>query len=303
MALVLILAQQSPSTGHVTFKNTNGHVFRIGTDLDAQPEDVTSLLDQLAPGGGDAWLASSHDGSRLLLSTERWDPSCMGWACLAVANDTLSNGAAVHAGAAVLHPSAIGAIADDARIVFPAAGGPHTVDLWRVDPVGGAWSAPVLLTRESPFDYATEPALAWDETKLLFDCGYQPYATVGTAICEVGMDGSGLRIVLGPDGVQPAFAGARTLDHPGYARDGSILFGAERNGVQIWRLPPDGAAPEAVGNVFNSDNRPCVLPNGSVVSQLQNDSTYALKVMQVSDHTFALLQAGDVAPDSLACGG
>jgi hypothetical protein len=303
LALALIVAQQAPPGGHVTFKNNNGHVYRIGTDLDAKPEDITSMLDELAPGGGDAWLASSHDGSRLLLSSERFDPSCKGWACLAVANDSISSGMAVHTDTGVLHPSAMGTIANDGRIVLAAAGGPHTVDLWRVDPVGGTWSAPVLLTRESPFAYATEPALAWDDTKLLFDCGYQPYATVGTAICEVRMDGSGFHVVLGPEGVQPAFAGARTLDHPGYTRDGGIVFGAERNGVEIWRLAPGSAAPEAVGSVFDGDNRPCVMPSGSIVSQLQNDSSYALKLMLPSDHTFVLLQAGDMAPDSLACGG
>jgi hypothetical protein len=308
--LVLALHGQvanAEGSGHVTFRRADGHVFRSEIQVDSTPQDVSAVLDTLAPGGVDEWLATSHDGSRLLLNTQRWDPECAGWGCLAVINAELTSGRAVHAGsgAAVVHAEGFSAIAHDGRIVFPRSGGPHALDLWRLDSSGNDWATPVLLTRESPFQYNTEPALSADESRVAFDCGDQPYAAAGTAICEVGMDGSGLRVVLGPTGVQPEMAGAQALDHPTYASDGSIVFSADRDGTQVWRMMPGASAPTLVASVFKNDNRPCVLPNGSIASQWLSEGgdTYLLKVMLAGDKTFVTVPVGDMAGETLGCGG
>jgi hypothetical protein len=309
---VLMLALQvqvadAEGSAHVTFRRADGHVFRSEIQVDSTPQDVSTVLDTLAPGGVDEWLATSHDGSRLLLNTQRWDPECVGWGCLAVVNAELTSGRAVHAGigAAVVHAEGFSAIAHDGRIVVPLSGGPHALDLWRLDTSGSDWAAPVLLTRESKYQNNTEPALSPDESRVVFDCGDQPYAVAGTALCEVGMDGSGLRVVLGPTGVQPELAGAQTLDHPTYASDGSIVFSADRDGTQVWRLASSGSTPAVVASVFKNDNRPCVLPNGSIASQWLSEGgdTYQLKVMLPSDRTFVTLSVGDMAGETLGCGG
>jgi hypothetical protein len=310
LAVLLIAAPGHASAdggGHVTFRGTDGHVYRSGIQVDSTPQDVSAVLDTLAPGGVDEWLATSHDGSRLLLNTQRWDPECVGWGCLAVVNADLSRGRAVHAGigVAVVHADGFSAIAHDGRIVFPQSGGAHALDLWRLDTAGNDWAAPVVLTRESPYQYNTEPALSPDESRVVFDCGDQPYAGPGTALCEVGIDGSGLRVLLGPSGVQPEMAGAQALDHPTYASDGSIVFSADRDGTQVWRIGASGGAPVLLASVFKNDNRPCVLPNGSIASQWLSDATdaYFLKVMLPSDRTFVTLTVGDMAAETLGCGG
>jgi len=307
---VLMLAMQgqvasADSTGHVTYRRLDGHVFRSGIQVDSTPQDVSAVLDTLAPGGVDEWLATTRDGSRLLLNTQRWDPECVGWGCLAVVNAELSSGRAVHAGigAGVVHAEGFSAIAQDGRIVFPQSGGPHALDLWRLDPSGNDWAAPVLLTRESQYQDNTEPALSPDESRVVFDCGDQPYAAAGTALCEVGMDGSGLRVVLGPTGVQPEMTGAQALDHPTYASDGSIVFSADRGGTQVWRIGASGGAPMLVASAFKNDNRPCVLPNGSIASQWLSADAYLLKVMLPTDRTFVTLTVGDMAAETLGCGG
>jgi hypothetical protein len=309
-ALLVLLVQgqvaNADGSGHVTFRRSDGHVYRTGVQVDSTPQDVSAVLDTLAPGGVDDWLATSHDGSRLLLNTQRWDPECIGWGCLAVVNAELTSGRAVHAGigAAVVHAEGFSAIAHDGRIVFPQSGGPHALDLWRLDPSGNDWSTPVLLTRESAYQYNSEPALSPDETRVVFDCGDQPYAVAGTALCEVALDGVGLRVVLGPTGVQPELVGALTLDHPTYAPDASIVFSADRDGTQVWRLAAGGGVPSVVASVFKDDNRPCVLPNGSIASQWLPESgdVYLLKVMLTSDRTFVTPSVGDMAPETLGCG-
>jgi hypothetical protein len=164
---------------------------------------------------------------------------------------------------------------------------------------------PILVTAASPYPYNSEPALSPDETKAVFNCGNQPYGGTGTALCEVGIDGQGFHVVIGPTGVQPEFAGAQAVDHASYAPDGSLVFRADRSSTQVWRLPPGDKTPVVVGNVFDNDNAPCVLPNGGIASLWLGDTgspnTYQIKFMLPSDRTFVVLPAGDIAPDEIGC--
>ena len=289
------------------FRGTDGHLYRIGTQVDSTPQDISAALDKLAPGGVDEWLTSSPDGARFLVSTQRWDPECLSWPCLAVVSGDLSAGGSVHAGGGVVHAQGAGFLLRNGTIIVPMPGDAHAVDLWRLDPAGAQWSAPVRLTGASKFAYNTDPSLSPDEKQVVFDCADQPYTPAGTAICAVGVDGSGFQLLLGPKGVQPEFAGAQSVTHPAYAPDGSLVFSAEHGDTQIWRLAPGASTPELSGSVFKNDNAPCVLPNGSIASLWYSDAAasgggYALKVMRAEERTFVLLPAGEVAPDSITCG-
>jgi hypothetical protein len=277
----------------------------MATQVDAVAEDVSAALDNLAPGASDAWLTASRDGSQLLLETGRWDPECVGWACLAVVSADLASGRVVRAAGALAHSDGLGAISATGRIVYPSSGGPHTLDLWRIDPAGADWSAATPLTTSSPYAFNSQPALSPDETKVAFACGDQPYGGAGTALCEVGLDGKSLRIVLGPVGAQPEFAGAQALAHPTYAADGSFVFSADRIDTQVWRLGPGETTPVLVTSVFRNDNSPCALPNGTIatlwLSEAASASGYQLKIMLPSDHSFFTRPAADVDGDAIGC--
>jgi hypothetical protein len=97
------------------------------------------------------------------------------------------------------------------------------------------------------------------------------------------------------------------VTHAAYAPDGSLVFSADRGETQVWRLGSGASTPELIGTEFKNDNTPCVLPNGSIASMWYADSqgngASVLKVMLEEDHTFVLPPAGDVAPDSISCGG
>jgi hypothetical protein len=69
--------------GVITYALPDGGVYRLAAEEGAEPEDISAALDTLAP-GADEWLNLSPGGDWLLLSTERFDPQCEGWPCLAV---------------------------------------------------------------------------------------------------------------------------------------------------------------------------------------------------------------------------
>ena len=71
----------------------------------------------------------------------------------------------------------------------------------------------------------------------------------GTAVCEVGTDGTGFRAIIGPeDG--PGGAATNALRHPDYAPDGGIVFEADWYGEQIWRIPSSGGTAVRITDDF-----------------------------------------------------
>ena len=142
----------------------------------------------------------------------------------------------------------------------------------------------------------------------LFNCADEPYGATGTAICEVGSDGSGFRVVLTPADGPAGSPNAGALYSPDYAPDGSIVFEADWNGEQIWRLPVGATVPVVVADAFNNDNAPCVLPDGRIASLWLNrpggEGLHELKVMSPDGSSFYMALAGaDVAGAGLGCGG
>ncbi|HVO71205.1 MAG TPA: hypothetical protein VMT24_14240 [Aggregatilineaceae bacterium] len=303
------MATPMPGGGVITYHLPEGHVYRLRAQEGAQPEDVSLALNALAPGSEDDWLSISPDGAWLLLSTDRFDPQCAGWPCLALIQADLSAGEVVRAGDEMIHPSGFGAVASGgALIVYPDGGGPHDLDLWAISLAGDTWSRPVLLTGDSPFAWNAQPAIVADGGRLLFDCGDQPYAGMGTAICEVRADGADFRVVWTPDEIPLGEPAGTALHHADYASDGSLVWEADWGGERVWRLSPDGSGPVLVAGQLGNDNSPCVLPDGRIVSlwlQRPGNSQghHEIKVMAADGNRYFMALAGiDVEDSGLGCG-
>ena len=277
-------------------------LYRLAANTDATPEDLGPALDALASPAPDDWVNISPDGELLLLGTERFDPECVGWVCLAVVPADLAAAEVVRVGEEIVHPEGRGAIAGD-TVVFPAGGGPHDADLWAIRRQGDAWSERLLLTGDSSYAFHAEPALSADGTRVVFECGDVPYGEAGTALCEVGTDATGFRVVLTPEDAPPGLTTTGALRHPTYAPDGAIVFAATWDGT-IWRLPTAGAL-EAVGVAFNNDNAPCALPDSRVASlwlaRPGGSGLPELKVMAADGTSYAMLVT-DADIETIGCG-
>ena len=102
------------SGGFVTYALPDGGgVFRLAAQPGAQPEDVSAALETIAP-GMDEWLATAPDGAWLLTSTDRFDPACAGWPCLAVLSADLATVETVTVDDAPLHTEGVAALGQDA---------------------------------------------------------------------------------------------------------------------------------------------------------------------------------------------
>jgi hypothetical protein len=264
---------------------------------------VSAGLDALSAAPDD-WIEVSADGAWLLLATQRFDDACAGWPCLAVAPADLSSGEVVRTSADVVHAEGAAAIAGGAvLIVYAASGGPNEVDLWTITRQGDIWSDPLLLTADSPYAYHDAPALSVDGGQVVFDCGDQPYAAEGTAICEAATDGSTFRVVLTPQDAPDGIAPDGAHHHPGYAPDGSIVF-QSRWTEGLWRVAGDGA-PAPIGS-FANEASPCVLPDGRIASLWMgregSGGISELKVMTPDGASYVMLLT-EMQIEGIGCGG
>ncbi len=303
----------SDSSGVITY-TLAGHVYRIAAQNGAQPEDISQVLDALAPGtqntAQDEWLNVSPDGAWLLTSTDRFDPECAGWPCLALIPADLSAAEVIRVNGEIIHSggfSAVGSTGD--LIVYPANGGPHTLDLWAITRTDQGWTGPVLLTADSPYAWNSQPALSFDGSTVLFDCGDQPYGAAGTAICLVNMDGSGFKDLLTPDLLPVVNASEIALHHADFLPgDSSYVFESNwSGGEQVWRMASNGII--LIAQAFTNDNSPCALPDGQIVSLWLNrpengPGYHEIKVMSADGSAyFMVLTDADVLDGGIGCGG
>ncbi|MBX3029750.1 MAG: hypothetical protein KF809_06295 [Chloroflexi bacterium] len=296
--------------GWIVFEATDGdgvrHLYRIEAAAGATPEDLTPALDALGGGSMDEAISISPDGEWLAIGAGRFDPQCEGWPCssivradLTVAETPLVDGQPIHAEGWSIVGSGGG------LVVYPLSGGPHALDLWAITREGSGWSQPVLLTGDSPYAFNHTASLSADGTRIVFDCGDEPYAGAGTAICEAGTDGSGSRVVVTPDQGPPGSAADGALHHPDYEPDGSIVFQATWDGA-LWRVPAGGGAPVRVGPVVVGDSAPCVLADGRIASiwfgREGSEGIPDIKLMTPDGSAYALLLTGMPVED-ITCGG
>jgi hypothetical protein len=251
-------------TGHAYYA-VGDEVFRIEAAAGAAPENVSAVLSAVAPGGRDRFVSASGNGAWIVMSSEK--AGC-GGECLARVPGDLSAVEPVLAGGAEVYVEGGSAIDDTGdRIVFSAKGGPHEVDLWLTERSGGAWGAPALLTGASTYTFNNMPAMNREGTHVVFDCGQNPYPEDGANdACEVALDGTGFRRVVGPDTLPDARFDKVQNPHPG--PDG-VLFEAswpvEGDSPElIWRLPACGGEPEPIGRAFPNAVSPCALADGTL---------------------------------------
>ncbi|MCA9979525.1 MAG: right-handed parallel beta-helix repeat-containing protein [Anaerolineales bacterium] len=305
-----LIPTPNPETAGVIVYRLGERVYRVNTAV-GTPEDLTAALDALYPAGADDWVNISPDGQWLLFSSPRFDPECVGWACLILTSADLSSYEVITAGDSFIHPDTIGAVASGGNvIVYPADGETHATDLFVIARAADGWGDPVNLTAtHSPHDYNEGPALSADGTTLLFDCGPTPYRQEGTAVCEIGIDGSGFREVVRPiDGPGSSGTADASVAHADYGSSGEIVFEADWDGEFIWRIPVGGGAPEKIGAAYSNDNSPCVLPNGRIASLWLNRpgngvGVHELKVMSAvgGDEQMVLIDV-DVVDAGIGCG-
>lgn len=219
----------------------------------------------------DRGAAFSPNGEWMIVNLDRG--SCVGWGCLYLGRS--DDPASIRpmqvrfTSDSLLHVdgAAIGDGGD--LVVYPGEPGVdgHQYDLWATRLVDGEWTMPVLLTTDSIYPYNKLPRLSPDGTRVLFGCSYEIYGYDN--ICEVGIDGTGHRVVLHPDQAPPGIVAERgaSLDSPRYEPDGSILFSTTWTGEQLWRLRPGADDPVRVLGPFDVGViQPCVLSSGHIVA-------------------------------------
>ncbi len=282
--------------------NYKGTYLLIEAKAGASPAPVEPALNQLSP-GKDTRMNLGADGS-IVVETTRFGCSD---ACLAVFTPDLTRGERVLAGGNPVTNmrDVVPAVAGNGTIVVFGGQGPHSRDLFVSAKAGGAWSAPKLLTGGSNQPNNFKPSIAPDGTKVVFDCGTNPFGADSTSICEVGLDGAGFRKIVGPEGGP---GGGKNTHSPSYGRDGSIVFEGEWGAEQVWRIPPGSVAPALVNGTYSNDNTPCVLPNGKIASLwLQRagnpQGNHELKVMSADGASMDMLVTGlDIDDIGLGCG-
>lgn len=297
------------AAGEIVYSTTDG-IYRVQAVDGAQPENLSTVLDTFWPGGSDIGVNVSHDGEWIIFSSDgRFDCNS---GCVGVLTGDLSAVEPVkfQNGSNLRWVESLAIAAGGNLIVYRDGGGSHVKDLWAITRVGNAWSDPVELTAGSSFDFNSRPSISADGSKVIFSakCSNCNYPT----IAQVNSDGTGFSILLnpedGPYGQEPG-----GFSQPVYAPGGSIVFESDwvaSGGAHelIWRLSAVGATPEIVASYYGSDNSPCVLPDGRIVSLrygggAEGYSYHQLKVMNADGSNSILPALGAAVLDiGYGCG-
>jgi len=240
-------------------------VYRVEARSGAAPEDVSARLERFGTGSRDRWLVPSANGAWLVLSTDRLSCPSIG-ECLAIAPADLATLEAVRPGGEDVGFEGTPAVGDAGDLViYASGGGPHMRDVWATQRGSSGWGAATLLTGSSTRGFNGSPALTHDGRRVLFDCGASPYPEGGDSdACEVGVDGSGFRVLVRHDllpGAREAF-----VQFPHDSADGVLFQGSWPIGTEtpetIWLLPTAGGAPTPIGRALSNAVSPCGLRDG-----------------------------------------
>lgn len=260
--------------GTITFTSV-GEVYRVTAVADAEPENISARLDEVAE-GIDTTLEVSPDGQWLLVETTRADPACAGWACLALVPSSLALAEAQPIylpSFEVVHTSSLPALGQDAERMVYVDEGDNRRDLFLIEQEGVdeagriLWSEPLLLTGDSPYEWNDNPRLHPTEDRALFTCGPEPYGAAGTAVCEVDLDNGNVDVLVRPEAgplINPDDTdGLLTAD---YLPDNSIVFTAPWRTSNVWRFVPDDDLLEPVNlDPQIGGDLACTLPDGRLV--------------------------------------
>jgi hypothetical protein len=310
--------------GHVVY-HARDKVFRIEARVGAEPEDISAALDRFSS-GTDKFINTSPNGRWLLVQTTRF--GCLD-ECLAIVSGDLCSAQVVKVDGRAPEVNGHGVLVsnDGNTVIFPAYGGPHTVDLWETHRAGANnFTAPKLLTKDSPAPFNQQPAISNNGTRLAYECSRRATAAEGGAsVCESNIDGTGLRVVVGPESGPWGTQGA--IHHPVFSPDNRVVFESswDGNAEQIWSvpLPAANAAPTTksttvtgtppvsevsrlcAGRAYTNDNTPCSLPDGRVVSLWLGRSGSAGHELKITStdcsETGMLLSGIDINDVGLGC--
>ena len=287
--------------GHIAYTIDNGTVWTVAARTGAVPENLSAALP--GPGGGqDDALNLSPNGAWYVFRTRRFGCSLSGQTCLAVFRSDLGGGELVRPGGMAVEPDpSFSAVSGDGNlVVYPSSGmGGHQRDLYATRRSGGTWSTPTRLSAMSSHQYNVMPALSADGTKVLFECGSDPYGGSGTNLCEVATTGGPVTTVAAAGA-----AGGSYAHHGDYTPTGGVVFESDgTNGEQIY--VKSGASIALLDNTYRDDNSPCVLPDGRVVSLWIEGTDHQLKI-EAQDRTCVIRNlsgAGmDVHDIGIGCG-
>lgn len=262
---------------YVVYTSQN-QLFRLQVEGEQEPENITTLLDQVST-GEDSWVVASNNGRWLLLSTTRSNPDCGGWSCLAVVPVTANNGVEAAELELVLTESWQVLHAEFADInnagdviVYTDVFGPNEIDIWMVEREEDedAWGAPQLLTEESEFEINLRPVLNQNGTEILFACSdldEDGETVLPSSLCRVDLDGEGYELLLIPEDGPLREDTSLGLFDSDFIADG-IIFGAEWEISSIWHLKDEEDEPQPfqANPIFWGDQLACVFQNGTIVT-------------------------------------
>ncbi len=293
--------------GRVTLRLPDNKWHRVAATVGGVVEDLTTPMDAVSS-GTDNFVNTSKDGNWLVANSGRF--SCGSGSCLDLFAGTLASGAEVKpGGSSVKSGDARPAVSSGGNvIVYPATGGPHSVDLYAIKKTGSAWSKPLPLTEKSPFAFHHDVSIASDGSRAVFDCGADLYAQPPTSICEVATDGTGFQEVLSP-GDGPDHGASHALHHPDYTPQGDFVFEADWPSEQIWKVARGSKSPVKLSPPTETDdNSPCVLPDGRIASLWLNrpgstGNAHELKVMKADGSGSVMVLTGtDIVDIGMGCG-
>lgn len=313
-ALVLsltVLAGSAAAADHITY-SVGSDLMRVEARAGAEPQNVTAVLDDRFPGGGDQFLNQSPDGESLIIQSQRF--GCDLTPCLAVVSSDLQSGEAVADG--TLTAEGFSAVGNGGRVVvYPAQSSDGRFDLFVTRRTANGWSKPRNVTTKSPGQFNVHPAISKNSKKVLHDCGTAPDPSAGTlSLCESRLDGKRTRVRVDPsDGRTPQdpVFGDGSLHHGDYLGGGKgLVFESQWccEGESIWWLPKGKPKPKHVKGASPNNVAPCGLPDGRVVSldlsRPEGGGVHELMITSPTskERTYVLEPGIDVNDIGIGCG-
>lgn len=260
------LSPPGPGHVHIVALGPGASLYRTEISAGAALQSVGPLLDPIFARSGDP-----EDKSIGLSDDGEWMSAIMrrdGCACLFVSPvRDLGAGELLH-GVSVDNVGGTDVASGGRRLVFVEG---DEIQLLTRESSGWVL-APTPLSAASTFTFHDHPSLTADEERVLFVCGDAP-ENRGAGVCEVGLDGAGLRVLVPPDTFPDQPVGS-----PRALRDGSAFFEVEvpSGVVELWRVSPDGSVLELL-DLPGAREEACQLADGRMVAH----ATGALEVSRL----------------------